>query len=470
MPTVPKIRTLTNSSVDVLNAIRNSATMNYKNYVPIATPDADSIRTIGKIIMDYPELQNEYINALISRIARVLVTSKLFDNPLRVFKKGIVELGESIEEVFVEIKNANDFDPNGSASTVFARSLPDVRSAFHVMNYQKFYKNTISQDQLRKSFLSWDSVSDLIARIVDSMYTSANYDEFLVMKYMLARHLLDGHIKPIQVAGVAATNAADVATKIKAASNAMEFMSADYNIAGVHTHTLKDDQYMLINSNFDAIMDVNVLATAFNMDKAEFMGHRILIDSFGALDTARLDKLFANDPGYAQLSASEIAALDAVPAVIVDRDFFMVFDNMMNFTENWNGEGLYWNYWYHAWKTFSVSPFANAACFVPGAPVVSAVVASPDSISVVNDIAHKVNIGATVTNAYFAPKSVNYSLDTDAVAAGITVDAAGNVFIPEDCAADTYTLTVKATVPTAVGGSTYASDTVSITVSAPESV
>ena len=75
MPTTPKMVTLTNSSVDVLNAIRNSASVNYQDYVPIATPNAESIREIGNVIMDYPSLQNEFLNALINRIGRVLITS-----------------------------------------------------------------------------------------------------------------------------------------------------------------------------------------------------------------------------------------------------------------------------------------------------------------------------------------------------------------------------------------------------------
>mgnify|MGYP000075391992 FL=1 len=73
---------------------------------------------------------------------------------------------------------------------MFKREIPDVRAAFHILNYQKFYKATISNDQLRQAFLSWQGITDLIAKIVDSMYTGANYDEFLTMKYMLARNIL----------------------------------------------------------------------------------------------------------------------------------------------------------------------------------------------------------------------------------------------------------------------------------------
>lgn len=90
MATIPKIKTLTNTSVDVLNVIRENATQNYKDYVPEATPDADSIRAIGAIIMDYPALQNEFLSALVNRIGRVMITSKMYDNPWRMFKKGML--------------------------------------------------------------------------------------------------------------------------------------------------------------------------------------------------------------------------------------------------------------------------------------------------------------------------------------------------------------------------------------------
>ena len=143
-----------------------------------ATADSDSIREIGAVIMDYPALQNEFLSALVNRIGRVILTSKSYDNPWAMFKKGMLEFGESIEEVFVNIAKPFQYDPQIAESNVFKREIPDVRSAFHIMNYQKFYKATISNDQLRQAFLTIDGITDLIAKIVDAMYTGANYDEF----------------------------------------------------------------------------------------------------------------------------------------------------------------------------------------------------------------------------------------------------------------------------------------------------
>jgi phage-related minor tail protein len=126
MPTIPKIVTLTNSSVDILNAIRNDATQNYKDYVPTATADAESIKAIGTIIMDNPQLQNTFLNTLVNRIGRVMVTSKMYSNPLKSFKKGLLEFGETIEEIFVNIAKPYQYDPSGAESTQYKREIPDV--------------------------------------------------------------------------------------------------------------------------------------------------------------------------------------------------------------------------------------------------------------------------------------------------------------------------------------------------------
>lgn len=438
MPIKPRIKTLTNSSVDILNVIRNNASVNYQNYVPVATSEPESIREIGAIIMDYPSLQNEFLNALVNRIGRVLITSKMYDNPWSMFKKGMLEFGETIEEIFVNIAKPFQFDPSVAETNLFKREIPDVRSAFHIMNYQKYYKATIQNDQLRQAFLSWQGITDLIAKIVDAMYTGANYDEFQTMKYMLAKHIIEGKMYPVTIPTVSTENMKAIVSAIKGVSNKYEFMSSNYNIAGVQTYTKKSDQYLLINSEFDATMDVEVLASAFNMGKAEFVGRRVLVDSFGSLDTARLNELFADDPTYSEISADVLNALDEIPCILVDKDWFMIFDNYYNFTEQYNGEGLYWNYWYHTWKTFSVSPFANNALFIPATPSVTSVTVSPATATV--GAGKQIQLTADVVTTSFAPKSVDWTVDTE----GVEITKAGLLTIGADVPAQT-TVTVTAT-------------------------
>lgn len=443
MPTVPKTKTLNASSVDILNAIRNSASTNYRDFVPKANNTVDSIRSIGEIIMQYTPLQNEFLNALVNRIARVIITSKMYSNPLSMFKKGLIDFGETIEEIFVNIANPHQYDVEESENKVFAREIPDVRAAFHTLNYKKFYKQTIQNKDLNQAFLSWDGITDLISKIVNAMYTAANYDEFVTTKYMLAKAILDGRLSAITVD---ANDAKGAVTKIKGVSNALTFMSNNYNVAGVQTFTDKDDQYLLVNSQFDSEIDVEVLASAFNMSKAEFMGHRILIDGFGTLDVARLNALFKDDPNYTEPSQDTLTALNAIPAVLVDKNFFMIFDIMYEFTENYNGQGLYWNYFYHTWKTFSMSPFANALVFVPAVPSVTSVTVSPTAITCKKG--QSVQLSVEVVTENYAPKTVNWSSDTD----GVTVDINGHVTVAASVTATTATITATSTFDSTKSG------------------
>lgn len=452
MPTRPKKVTMNTNVMNILNAIRNNASNEYRDYVPPMT-DVSQLREIGTIIMDYPALQNEFLSALINRIGRVLISTRMYENPWSRFKKGMLDYGETVEEIFTNIAKPYEFEgSHTSPTTQFKKYKPDVRAAFHVMNYRKYYPVTIEQQKLRQAFLSADGVTSLIGDIVNSLYTGANYDEFLTMKYLLGKTILKGRMYPVEVPTVSADNAKDIITEVKATSNVIEFPSTKYNPAHVFQHTPKSEQIIFVNAKFDAIMDVNVLASAFNMSKAEFMGQRVLIDSFGSLDTDRLAELFADDPSYVPFTAEEIEALDAIPLAVVGEKFFMMFDNLNEFTEIYNAELLYWNYFYHQWKTFSTSPFENALVYVPTTPTVVSVEVTPATATV--SAGSSLALTTTVTVTGFAPQTVTYESNLD----GVTITEGGVVQIDEGVSG-TATITVTSTYDTTK------TDTVTLTIS-----
>lgn len=437
MPTKTSKAALNATTPEILNAIRNSSSAAYQNVVPIAT--SKNFRSVGQAILGNPTFANEFLNQLVNRIGYVMVTSKMYANPWSYFKKGLMEYGESIEEIFVNIANAHTYNIETSETQVFKREIPDVASAFHILNYRTFYKATIQEEQLRQAFLSLDGVTDLIARITDAMYSGANYDEFLVMKYMIAKHILDGTLYPVQIPEASAENMKTIASTFKKVSNDLEFMNTEYNQMGVNTYTNKDEQYLIVNSALDASLDVEVLASAFNMDRAEFMGHRVLVDSFGKLDQERLADLMKDDPNYAPLTSDELAQLDAIPAVLVSRDWFQIYDNLQKFTEIYNSQGLYWNYFLHVWKIFSVSPFSNGVSFVAGTPTVTAISVTPTTATAA--AGGTVQITPTVSVTSMAPQAVSYSVEGNA-----TVNNTGLVTINSDASAgDTITVTVAST-------------------------
>lgn len=456
MAKTPDIVTLEATSPEVLNAIREDASDAYQKAIPLANGTTESIRAIGQIMMQYQPLQNEFLMALVNRIGLVLITSRLYSNPWAMFKRGFLEMGETVEEIFVNLAKPHQFSPSVAEDQVFKREIPDVRSAFHTLNYQKFYKQTISHDQLKTAFLSWTGVTDLISRIINAMATSANYDEFLVMKYLLAVNILNGKIPVITTPAVATANMKEIAAKLRQAASDFTFLRTDYNMAGVSTHTPRDDQFLITNTKFEAIMDVEVLAAAFHMEKADFLGHRVLVDSFGNLDTTRLQQLVGNNPNYTPLTAAQISTLDAIPAVLVSRDFWMVFDNFQNMTQQYNGEGLYWNYWLHVWKTLSVSPFAQAVYFSGESGTITSVTVSPSAVT--TGKGSEISFNAVVTGTGVYNPSVTWSV-TGAAAADTQIGAGGILKISPAETATSLTVTA-----TSVGNSAK-TGTATVTVS-----
>lgn len=383
MPRKPDNRQLNATSVDIMNAIRSEASPDYRRDVPVAEPTTQSIREIGQIIMDFQPRKNEFLDALVNRIASVRVTSKLFHNPLTKLKVGIMEFGETIEEIFVNIATPHKFDQAKSENELFKREIPDVKSVFHSLNYQQFYKQTVSNDMLRQAFISWDGITDLIGRIVDGMYSAANYDEFIVMKYLIQRAYLDDNIVVVEVPQMTKDTVADVITTVKAVNSGLQFMSNKYNQQKVLTFTEPENQVVMLDATATAMTDVNLLAGAFNLPYANLLEQRILVDAFNSNDEERLAQIFAEDDSYTPFTMEEKKKLTLIQMITFDKSWFMIFDNFQEFTEVYNGQGLYWNYFYHVWKTFSYSPFSNAVVFAApdDAQIIETVTIKPKSVN-----------------------------------------------------------------------------------------
>lgn len=444
MPTKPKsVKALDKmNSADILNVTRNEIGGTYADQIPQAIKKGErmengriatqadslqSLREIGDIMMNYQPLQNAFLSALVNRIGRVIITSRLYENPWRAFKKGILEYGETVEEIFVALTKPYQFNPEKAENEVFKRRIPDVKAAFHSMNYQKFYPTTVSNDQLRQAFLSWQGITDLISRIIEQVYTGANYDEFLVMKYMIAKAALNGTIYPINIPSVTADNARSVTTTMVTQAKKLQYMSGKYNFAGVKTYTDPKFLYTILTADIESLFDVEVLALSFHMDKAELLGRQIGVDSFGDLDEERLTEIFADDPltTFVPFTAEEKEKLSSIVGLMVDENWFMIFDNFYNMTEIYNPEGLYWNYFYHVWKTFSISPFANALLFTTETPSITNVTITPESATVTKG--STTQFTAVVESAGFAPKDVLWTV-TDGTTS--TISPTGALYVP----------------------------------------
>lgn len=438
--------TLNASTIDILNVIRQNASYDYQQNVPVVEK-ATQIPQVGEIICGTPALANQFLNALVNRIALVRAQSVTFNNPYSRLKKGYLEFGETVEDIFVSIAKVVDYDPDKGEGREFKRSLPDVRSQFHIMNWRVMYPVTIQDEDLRRAFLSEQGVTDLIAKIVESVYTAAEYDEFLLFKYLIIKAVTKGQMYPVSVDDSKMSN---YATAFRSKSNAITFPKTTYNAASVRNNTPRDRQVIFMDSDFNAKYDVEVLAAAFNMDKATFMGSLFLIDDFTTFDNERFEVIRDYSDGIEEVTAAELTLMANVKAVLLDENWFQCYDNMNKFTEKYVASGLYWNYFYHTWKTISSSQFANAIVFVANtATTLPATITFKVVDKSISETATVLCLEPQVDGATLEPHNVQLVQTEQATKAGVGVQKYGALLIPASAKATDLELSAT------VNGITY---------------
>ena len=167
-------------------------------------------------------------------------------------------------------------------------------------------------------------------------------------------------------------------------------------------------------------------------------------------------KLLEKSLGLEEVTTDELTLMRDVKGVLLDEEWFQVYDNLFEFDETRVGSGLYWNYWLHCWKTISYSPFANAIVFVDS----DATISLPPSITVkitgkdVSEVGTIFTLNVQDDTATLAPNSVNF-VQTKALATdGIAVQKYGAIVIPSTQAETKITLVAD------LDGTTYTGDSV----------
>lgn len=375
--------------------------------------DLSSLRRIGQVLDSLPKYRNAFQVGLWNMVGMILVNNMYWKNDEWVRKtlKGTLEVGDSIEDIWVEVATPEQYDANG-ASTLTNFKKADILSRFHVLNYQKKYQRTVSRKDFRQAFFSFSGVYDLVMRIVDTMYNGARWDYFLACKYLLARKINDGVMKVATVEDLTNTeNIQDFLIKVQSVSNDMEFPDEEMTEAGNINSTAKTDQLFIPRNDVQAKVGVKALANAFNLEYAEYRGVELKINKFQFTPTEekRLAILFENDPGYVPLSETEKTALNSVFAVHLDKDWFFCMNYLFEFYEFEDPSTLKENFFLHDWKVISYSPFRNAVVYTTQSPTITSVTVTPDTASVGKGA--QLQLSAEVVATGFASKKVSWNVN-----------------------------------------------------------
>ena len=324
---------LDGTSVDLLNTIRSEAGGRYLQEVPLATKDnLKEIAAILKGDAGFPNLKDMFVNTLFIKVGMQIVNRFSFNNPLGVYKRNTDNLANVIEEIYIGLVKENQFNPVIAETELYKQELPKIAAQYHVRNRKSFYKVTISSQMIAEAFQTVATLDSFINQVIGTLITSNEFDEYLYIKSVLEAITTEGSAKVVEVGD----NYSDLLVALQEKSDDMEFIQK-WNAAGVPNSDAQGEISFALSNKVNAKLNVEELAAAFNLSKAEYVGKRVKVDKF-------------TDPRVLGIMYS-----DYLPVVT---------ESLREANVAYNPQGIYQNHFLHIWQTISASRFQNAVVFV----------------------------------------------------------------------------------------------------------
>ncbi len=336
--------TINMDNAQILNTVRQYCPQDYQNRVPAVTQG--NIESAIRAFQTYTADWDTFLGVFLQKIGLQVIRKSEFTNPFSPFKMAPMRLGSKIEEVAINLQKAHAYKNN--CYDVFNGDLPDSRVNWHSTNRHDFYSvQAPLEDVLRQAFISDYSLSQYLGALVDNLITSDQADEYLLFKELFAQYATNEGFYNVQVSDV--LSAADKAaasralvSKMRGMYRKVKFPSSNYSPEGRNAGlvTVGGDMVLVMTADVEAVIDVESLAAAFHMEKADFLADNVVI----------IDEWPRGFSG--------------VQALLVDRDFFMVTDTLRTMQPApINPCNLSQSYFYHVWEIISYSRFVPAICF-----------------------------------------------------------------------------------------------------------
>ena len=333
-------------NVTFVKALTSATSQEFKDRIGEVT--AENIANIGDTIAQYPTLKNEFVQVLTNQVSKTLFFDKVYENPYKLFKKGQLPYGKTIESIFVDIIKGKDrsrkTNTTDLASDLLARQQPNVKVEYWTENKQLQYPTTISDEELKGAFRTQNGLATLTSRILQAPINSAEYDEFLMVKQALA-HINTAKVQIGKTKYTALSNrekANVITTNVKAYIKKLKFLSNAYNGQGVMTFSNPSDLVLIVPSDISAFLDVEQLANAFNINKVELNTRVLDIDYF--------------------VNAEGVEDTDTI-CYLIDKDAIQIWETLNESESFRNPQAKYTNIWFDKWGIIASCNFANAIKF-----------------------------------------------------------------------------------------------------------
>lgn len=286
---------------------------------------------------------NQFVDSLIMRIGYTYVNQQSFSNPLKVFKKNKLMYGNSVQEMVPKWIRAHSYVDD--AEDVFKMARPDVATWYHSQNRRDRYDITINEQELRAAFTDSYGLNKLVAAFMNTPMNADEYDEYRIMLQLLAFYDNKwGSFKhQLSAAPTDEATGKEFLTAVRSYAGKLRFPNTIYNckaIEDVPVFVKPSELVLLLTPDTQAAIDVNTLASVFQLDKADIKYRTVEVDEF---------------------------PMPNVVAILTTEDFFQCYDTVYETTSMYNPKTLGTNYFLHHWGIYSVSPFVPAIAFTTDA-------------------------------------------------------------------------------------------------------
>ena len=350
-----------------LNKMREMSVDNgsiYHQYVPVVT-DSTTIGEFGAPILDTSNLDvlNDFVG-LLKKVVYTAVYNKTFNNPLAQLEGERLPLGQFIENATINPAKARGFNVNDFAG-ILQKYEAETAVEYLSVNSDLQYCVTLTRDKIRNAFTSWDSLEALISGYINSLYNGAYITRYNQTKALPVSAFNKGAIKYEVITDVTDEQTAkNLIRKMRADYSKFQIPSTKFNawqdVKGEGAFALKtwtnpEDIIVMISADVEALVDVEVLARAFNMSETDFLGRVIVVDDFNQY----------NEDGTVAVDGSMIKA------VICDRAFFKIKTQDFAMDSWFNPNNRTWQYYLNDVRMVNYSLFANAKIYTTAEPTPS---------------------------------------------------------------------------------------------------
>lgn len=432
-----------------LNEIRNTLIQDnslYQKQIPLVD-DYTSSQVYGQSLLNLPsDLRNKFIQSLVNRIAYTRFMMDYFENPLRELAGDDLPLGAIGQEIYVNPARGRVYDINDFAG-LLVKYESDIKAEYTEINFDVQYPVTIIRKELEKAFVSWGDFESFLMGISTSLYNGAYIDDYKYTKKLITNAYVNNAVQmeTINFAGETPTKAELETLTARLRQAYLDFMvpSTKYNawkkVGGygrsIVSWSKPENIVVFVSNKMASILDVNVLASAFNIDKADLMGRVYYVEDFDILD----------DNGEVIVDGSNIVAL------ICDRRWFKIREKDMFMDEFYNANNRSWQSYLNVIKSFNYSLFANALMLVKALPTLNISTMQFNETSPEVKVGEKIRLSITTT-PFTATQEVTFTSGTTSKATVTKVDdrtvevsgvEAGTSVITAKAGSVTATVTVK---------------------------